>query len=94
MKLTKRQKKIILISVISFFLALTVIAIAVLLVNKDKEKSSSSVPHKNPPPADLEKIKTETVTLLEQKLSADNIKVENLLQELKNEHALNAGENN
>ena len=95
MKLTKRQKRIILILVLSFFLALTVVTITVLLVNKDnkdKEKSSSSVPSKNLPPADLAKVKTETITLLEQKLSANNVKSVDLLVKLKTDgHAIKFG---
>src|SRR4051794_21759509 len=98
MKLTKRQKRIVLVSVLFFFLAVVVITSTVFVVNKNrKEKVSSQTPKKNNLPNDksnLTKTRTETITFLEEKLSADNIRNEALLQELKNEHALNAGETN
>ena len=94
MKLTKRQKRIVLVSVLLFFFALTVIISTSLIINKNKEKSSSSVPHKNLPYANLAKTKTETITLLEQKLSSDNIRSEDLLKELKDNNYLVAGETN
>src|SRR5256885_2028777 len=94
--LAKRQKRIILVSTLSFFLAIMVVIFAVLFINK-KQKVSSSSPQKNNLPndkANLAKVKNKTITFLEEKLSTDNIKSEFLLRELKNEHILNVGENN
>ena len=95
MKLTPRQKKIFLTSTLLFFLTLVVIISTVLVVNRDKKKTPSQVPRKNNPSNDnsgLTKIKTETITLLEQKLSSNHVKKDDLLKKLKDEHYLNAGE--
>jgi TolA-binding protein len=94
MKLTKRQRKIILISALLFFLVLTTAASIVLITSKS-QKPSSPVPSKNNLPSDkLTKTKTEIITSLEKKLSAENVKIEKLLQELKDKNYLNAGESN
>jgi flagellar basal body-associated protein FliL len=93
MKLTKKQKRIILISALSFILVLVVMIPTILILNNN-QKTSSPTPQKNNLPKDITHTKTETITHLEQKLSADNIKVENLLQELKDKNYLKAGENN
>src|SRR4051794_22347985 len=96
MKLTKRQKRIILISTLLLFLVL-IVATSVLIANKNKTKVSSKTPAKKNLPNDkpnLTKNKSETITFLEQKLSSNSIKNEALLRELKNEQALKAGETN
>src|SRR2546422_1053996 len=72
------KKRIILVSVISFFLVLAVITSTILIVNKNKEKSSSQVPRRDNSPNDisnLAKTKTEKIAFLELKLSSDNIKI-------------------
>jgi len=97
MKLTKRQKKILLVSVLLFFLAITVMMSTVLIVNKNKEKLSLQTPRKNNLPNDessLTRTKTKIITSLEQKLSSDNIKEGDLLKKLKENNYLNAGETN
>ena len=97
MKLTHRQKKILLASALLFFLALTVVVSTVLITNKNQKKVSSHTPRKNNLPNDksnLTKTKTEIITSLEQKLSSDNIKKDDLLKELKDKNYLDAGETN
>ena len=89
-KLTQRQKKILLISVISFFLVLVGVTSVVLIANK-KEKSLQ-VPKKNN--INLINSKNEIITNIEKKLNSDSIKHETLLQELKNENLLKTGETN
>ncbi|CAI2186292.1 1268_t:CDS:1, partial [Funneliformis geosporum] len=91
MKLNQRQKKITLISAISFVLVLTLVISTVLVVNINKEKVAPRVPEQTDN-SELVKAKTETVSSLEQKLKSKNIQNESLLQELKNEHALKLGE--
>ncbi|MCE8167788.1 MAG: hypothetical protein I3273_07770 [Candidatus Moeniiplasma glomeromycotorum] len=95
MKLTKRQKKIFLISTILFFLALAIVISSVLIANRNKGENNSPAPSKNIPPQDnsnLAKVKTEMVNFLEKKINSDNIKKDDLLKELKDKNYLNAGE--
>jgi hypothetical protein len=87
-KLTKKQKRIILIFSLSFFL-LAAVATILFLTSKNK----TSVPQKNVSSTDLAATKTEAVAFLEQKLDADNIKNEVLLEKLKENDYLAAGEN-
>jgi len=97
MKLTERQKKILLISAFFFFLTLAVITSTFLLVNKNQKNTSPQIPGKNDFPSDklgLAKTKTETIAFLRQKLSANNIKNDGLLKELKDNNYLTAGKTN
>ncbi|CAJ0769206.1 17858_t:CDS:1, partial [Entrophospora sp. SA101] len=64
---------------------------ALLLANKNSTPTSRSTPSDSP---NLTNTKTEVITTIERKLSADNIKNDDLLQQLKSEHSLTAGENN
>ena len=91
MKLTERQKKFLLFSSLFVFITMTVLATIFLLTNKNPAPTSRSTPSNSP---SLTNVKTEVITDIERKLSADNIKNENLLQQLKSDHALTAGENN
>src|SRR3954468_5427257 len=97
MKLTERQKKIFLVSALLFFLAVTMIISIVLVVSESQKKASPQTPSKNNLPNDksgLTQIKIETITSFEQKLSSDNVKKDDFLKELKENHYLTAGEDN
>ena len=90
------RKKILLVSALLFFLAFIAIASAALIISENKKtfpsvSSNNNLPNDN---SNLTKTKTETTAFLEQKLSSDNIKNEILLQELKSENILKAGESN
>jgi hypothetical protein len=87
LKLTRRQKRIITIATVSFFLVLGVIISTVLVANSNKkgllqksEKNNNSPPNN----ADLVAIKTQKVDLLGAELSSNNIKVNEVVKELKN----------
>jgi hypothetical protein len=93
MKLTSRQRKIFLVSALLFILALTVLISAVLIVSRNKKKISPQISEKTDN-SELVKTKTEIINSLEQKLSSDNIKKDDLLKGLKERHYLDAGETN
>ncbi|CAH1755670.1 6744_t:CDS:2 [Entrophospora sp. SA101] len=58
---------------------------ALLLANKNSTPTSRSTPSDSP---NLTNTKTEVITTIERKLSADNIKNDDLLQQLKSEHKI------
>ena len=98
MKLTKRQKTILLISGGVFLLAIF-ITTAVIINARQKEVSLPAVPPRRdfPNPNDnpsLTQAKGEAVTFLEQKLLLDNISETNLIQKLKTKNYLETDQNN
>ncbi|CAG8712134.1 8194_t:CDS:1, partial [Cetraspora pellucida] len=93
MKLARRQKKILLVSIISFFLVFVAIVSAVLLANKNQKKSSARIPEKNDSPSNnsnLLQTKAQKINFFKLALSADSIREEDLLTELKNSNYLTA----
>ena len=91
MKLTKKQKSILLVGMGITFL--TVLIITVLVVNANLSKKSVSVPRGDiPGNSGLSESKSEAITLFKRKLVSDSIEGENLLQKLKDKGYLEASE--
>jgi hypothetical protein len=90
MKLSFRQRKIILTFIISFVFSVTIISVPIFLFSKSRQNSPSFEDNNS----NLTKFKNEIVKEIEQKLNSSNIKESDLLQKLKDNQYLATGENN